>query len=124
MANTTWIRTANHRQDHPSLEMNAMKTTLLILCLFTAAAALGQSSLSAASMTPSFQVADHPGRAAQQPATQEQSLLANNSITTAQGQMPLWEAIPEKHAAPLGDQARLLKKEHDTAKQSHVVWVN
>jgi hypothetical protein len=102
-----------------------MKTTLLVFGLFTAVAAFGQSSLSASSMTPSFQVAEHPGHASLQPMTQEQSLLSANSVTIGHGEMPLWEAMPEHRAAPLGDQARLLKKEHDAdKKKSHCVWVN
>jgi len=102
-----------------------MKTTLLVLCLFTAVAAFGQASLSASSMGPTFQVAEHPGHASLQSMTQEQSLLSANSVTIGHGEMPLWEAMPEHHAAPIGEQARLLKKEHDAEKKkSHCIWVN
>ncbi len=101
-----------------------MKITVLAFCLFCTVAALGQSSLSGASMAPSFQVPDHPGRASQQPAPQEQNLLGNSSLTAAHGEMPLWEAIPERHVVPLGDQARILRKEHEAVKQARFVWVN
>ncbi len=101
-----------------------MKITLFALCLFCAVSALGQSSIGPSSMAPSFQVADHPGRASQQPATPEQSLLGNNAVTVGHGEMPLWEGVPESHPAPIGEQARALKKEHDAVKKSHCVWVN
>jgi hypothetical protein len=101
-----------------------MKITLLAVCIFCAVTALGQSSVGGSSMASSFQVADHPAHASQQPAATEQSLLGNNSVTSAHGEMPLWEAVPERHSAPLGDQARVLKKEHATVKQSRFVWVN
>ena len=101
-----------------------MKITLLAVCVFCAVTAFGQASIGGSSMAPSFQVPDHPAHASQQAITQEQSLLGTSTVTVGHGEMPLWEAMPESHPAPLGDQARALKKEHTTVKQSLFVWVN
>ena len=42
----------------------------------------------------------------------------------AQGEMPLWEAVPERREIPLGDAARELKKEHANVKKARKVWEN
>jgi len=98
-----------------------MKITLLVVPLFCAVAALGQSSISGSPMAASFQVPQHPERASAQPIAQEQNLLGTGSLSSAHGEMPLWEAMPETKLVPLGDIARRLRKEHATAKKAHVV---
>jgi hypothetical protein len=103
-----------------------MKTTLFVLCLICATAALGQSvGASSISNQPQMvQFYSHPEHAAQLPMAQEQSLLIPSAYTHARGERPLWEFAPAWLDVPLGDTARLLRKEHAAAKKSDTVWVN
>jgi hypothetical protein len=101
-----------------------MKTGLLVLCLLFTSTAFAQASLGSAAMSSQVQFAVHDERATQLPLAQEQSLLANSSYFFAQGERPLWEVQPLSHAVPLGDVARMLKKEHETAKKAEIVWNN
>jgi hypothetical protein len=101
-----------------------MKTGLLVLCLLCASTAFAQASLGSAAMSSQVQFAVHDERATQLPLAQEQSLLANSSYFFALGERPLWEVQPLSHAVPLGDVARMLKKEHETAKKAEIVWNN
>lgn len=103
-----------------------MKTTVFVLCLLCATAALGQGvGSSALSNQPQIiEFSSHPQRAAQLPMASEQNLLITSPFTHARGDRPLWEAMPEPYVAPLGDVARFLKKEHALAKKSEVVWEN
>jgi len=56
---------------------------------------------------------------------QAQSLFVGSGlVTVAQGEMPLWEAVPERQEIPLGDAARRERKEHATAKKARKVWEN
>ena len=98
-----------------------MKTTICVLCLLCAASAFGQSVVSIAPNAPSFQIADHPARAISQSMPIEQNLLGINSLTSAHGEMPLWEAPSMSHEVPLGDSARALKKEHASARKALLV---
>jgi len=98
-----------------------MKTTILLLCLLCATAAFGQYAVGYAPMQSTFHIPDHPTRAFAQPMLLEQNLLGINSFTSAQGEMPLWEAPFQSHEVPLGDVARALRKEHATAKKARLV---
>jgi hypothetical protein len=109
------------------LEINAMKTSLFVLCLFCATAALGQalggSTLS--SQPQVFQVPSHPEHASRQPMAQQRDLLEESGSAYARGERALWEVAPVPHTMlPLGDAARTLRKEHTTAKKADVVWEN
>jgi len=42
----------------------------------------------------------------------------------AHGVRPLWEVATPAYVVPLGDSARMLKKEHLDAKKAVVVWTN
>jgi hypothetical protein len=100
-----------------------MKTTLFVLCLLCATAALGQS-VGGSVLSNEVQVLrlpDHSQHAAQQPMAQEQNLRENFSYTYAQGERPLWELAPVSHEVPLGDVARMLRKEHFAAKKADFV---
>src|SRR5271169_1897514 len=99
--------------------MNAMKTTLFVLCLLCATAALGQSIGGVMSADPQiFRPPDHAQRASSQGMATEQNLRENVAYTSAQGERPLWEVMPAKHEVPLGDVARALRKEHFAAKKA------
>jgi len=100
-----------------------MRATILLFCLLCAAAAFGQLGQYGGGYTPiqsSFHIPDSSIRALSQPMSVEQNLLGNNALTSAQGEMPLWEA-PQPHEVPLGDIARALRKEHATAKKARLV---
>jgi hypothetical protein len=100
-----------------------MKTGLLVLCLLCASTALAQASGSA-QLSNELQFSTHDERATQLPMAQEQNLLANSSYSYVQGERPLWEVQPLSHTVPLGDVARALKKEHETAKKADIFWNN
>jgi hypothetical protein len=53
-----------------------------------------------------------------------QDLLGRFAYVYARGERPLWEVAPVSQAVPLGDVARMLRKEHATAKKADVVWEN
>jgi hypothetical protein len=101
-----------------------MKTGLLILSLLCATSALAQSSSGSANLSNELQFSTHNERATQLPMAQEQNLLANSSYSFAQGERPLWEVQPLSHSVPLGDVARRMKKEHETAKKADIIWNN
>jgi hypothetical protein len=101
-----------------------MKTTLFALCFLFATAAFGQSAAVLSNEVQVLELPSHPRSAYQQPPASEQSLLERSSYTIAQGERPLWEVAPPPNVTTLGDIARMLKKEHDSAKKAEVVWVN
>ena len=99
-----------------------MKTTLFVLCLLCATAALGQTAGGVLSADPQvFRSPDHAQRASQQLMAPEQNIRENSAYTYAQGERPLWEVMPVKHEVPLGDVARMLRKEHLAAKKADFV---
>jgi hypothetical protein len=98
-----------------------MKTTLIVLCVFCAAAAFGQSTSGTAvlSNVPQMvQFTSNPQHASHQSLAETQSLLSSNGYSYAQGERPLWEMMPEKHETPLGDVARAFRQEHMTARKA------
>jgi hypothetical protein len=105
-------------------EMNKMKTTLFALCCLCGTAALGQSiggSVGSASMSSTIQMTSHQQRAAQTPMALEQSLFDHSGYFIVEGERPLWEVQPLSPKVPLGDIARALRKEHETAKKADFV---
>lgn len=101
-----------------------MKTTLFAFCFLCATAAFGQSASVLSNEVQVIELPSHPRSATQQAPAIEHSLLERASYTWAQGERPLWEVAPPSHITPLGDIARMLKKEHDTAKKADIVWIN
>jgi hypothetical protein len=106
--------------------MNAMKSTFFMLCFLCTTAALGQSvgGPTLSSQPQVFQVPSHPEHAFPQSMAQQQSLLERSGSVYARGERPLWEVAPVSRVVPLGDVARILRKEHATAKKADVVWEN
>ena len=98
-----------------------MKTTILILCVLCATAALGQTAGSVSSQAQPTQISDHPQHASQHDLACEQSLLNTNAYTYAKGERPLWEFGPLTEPKPLGDIARAYRQQHATAKKAAVV---
>jgi len=104
-----------------------MKTGLFVLCFLLTTAAFGQSVLTGSPMNADAQpvpFTSHPQRAVQTPMAMEQSVMENSSVHYAQGLRPLWEVAPVSNEIPLGDAARALKKEHESAKKAKFVWNN
>jgi hypothetical protein len=99
-----------------------MKTAVFAFCFLGATAALGQS-FSGAQMTSVLQFNNHAERASQQSMAREQNLLESSNYFFAQGERPLWEVQPlsQTRPVPLGDIARMLRKEHEASKKADVV---
>jgi hypothetical protein len=100
-----------------------MKTAVFAFCFLGATAALGQS-FGSAPMSNVVQFNNHAERATQQSLAHEQSLLENSNYFFAQGERPLWEVQPrsQSHPVPLGDIARMLRKEHEATKKADIVF--
>jgi hypothetical protein len=104
-----------------------MKTTLFVLCLFGATTAFGQavgvgSALSSQPVITEF--VSHPEHAGSHAMGQEQNLREQAGYVYAQGERPLWDVVRASRALPLGDAARVLRKEHASAKKAQIVWEN
>ena len=98
-----------------------MKMTILLFCLLCATAAFGQYySVGTAPIQSTYNPPSHPNHAFSQPMSVEQNLLGVNSLTSAQGEMPLWEAPAMSREVPLGDVARELRKQHAVAKKARL----
>jgi hypothetical protein len=103
-----------------------MKTTCLLCCLFFASLTWGQAAAGAATLSSEpvpVQVPSHPQHASAAPMSQEHSLVAS-TYSSATGERPLWELAPPSHPTPLGDTARTLRKQHETAKKAVFVREN
>jgi hypothetical protein len=106
-----------------------MKTALLIASFLCTTTALAQSIggfIGGPSMTDTVQMLSHEQHASAHPMAQEQSLLeGSGSVYIAHGELPLWEvAPPDPPYIPLGDTARLLKKQHESVKKAQFVYEN
>ena len=96
------------------------KATLIALCLLFATAAFGQSAAgSVLTAEPQvFRPPDHSQRAAQMPMGQPQTLLESNNVFFVEGERPLWEVQPVKREVPLGDVARMYRRDHELVKKA------
>jgi hypothetical protein len=105
-----------------------MKTLLFTLCLLLTTVAFGQSAGSISNQPQVREVPSHTLHAAPQPMAREASLLVASRNVSAQGEKPLWEAVGSTEPArvpdamPLGDVARLLRRQHATAQKATVVF--
>ncbi|HLX83472.1 MAG TPA: hypothetical protein VKR59_06220 [Terriglobales bacterium] len=103
-----------------------MKKTLFVLVLLSATGAFAQSfggigSLNSQQNIP--YVASHPAHASYAPMASEQSVLGTAGVSLAQGERPFSD-FPQPAEVSLGAAARELKKQHEPAKKSAIVWVN
>ena len=105
-----------------------MKTTLLVLSfLCFAGAAFGQASVGGVGLSAEPVVYDfrsHAGHAAQQDMGRHQDIMGQYNNVQAHGVRPLWEVATPAYVVPLGDSARMLRKEHMAAKKAEIVWNN
>jgi hypothetical protein len=99
-----------------------MKTTVFALCFLCATGALGQSVGNVLSNEPQvIEPVSHPQHASQHPMATEQNLLETSGFTYEKGERPLWEFATVSTPVPLGDTARMFRKEHATAKKAQLV---
>jgi hypothetical protein len=103
--------------------INAMKITLIVLCLFCATAAFGQVAVGAIpSQAQPLRMVDHPEHASQHDLAEPQNILHDGGYSYAKGERPLWEFGPMTEPVPLGDVARAYRQEHALAKKAEVVF--
>ena len=101
-----------------------MKAAIVLACLFCATAAFGQVGGLLSNEVRPLQLASHTQRAKPQAMSLEQNLRITSSYTAAHGERPLWEFASLTPEVPLGDVARELRKEHETAKKAVKAWTN
>jgi uncharacterized MAPEG superfamily protein len=104
-----------------------MKIAFLAFALLCATAAFGQTGQSASALSNQaqpLQMQDHPEHASQRAMASEQSLFNSSETVMAHGERPLWEVAEPKAETPLGDSARMLRKEHAGVKKAKCVWHN
>jgi hypothetical protein len=103
-----------------------MKKILFVLCLALTTAAVAQNNLGANTVNPqvqSYNFSSHPQHAAYAAMSQEQSILASTSYSSAQGERPASD-FPQPEDVSLGIAARELRDQHVAVKKSHVIWIN
>jgi hypothetical protein len=105
-----------------------MKVTLCALVLvFLAGAAFGQSGIATSGLSAEpvvYEFQSHAARASQTEMGQHQEIMEHFTNVSAHGVRPLWEVAKPAYVVPLGDSARMLRKEHMFAKKAEIVWNN
>ncbi len=104
--------------------VKTMKTTLLMLTILAASVAFGQSAGSLSSVPQVIHMTEHPMHAEVTAMASERPLVGGgpDTYTVAQGERPLWEFGPfSDPERPLGDVARDLRKEKQTAKKAEII---
>jgi hypothetical protein len=104
-----------------------MKTLMFVLCFLCASVAWGQAAVGASALSAEPQMTQfysHPKHAEQVGMGTEQRVLERSSSISAHGLLPLWEVAQVKESVPLGDIARALRQEHETAKKAVKVVTN
>jgi hypothetical protein len=100
-----------------------MKNTLLVVMIvFAGSACFGQAAPSVSSQPQIIQMASHSLHADQHAMASEQSLVGGGTYSYARGERPLWEFGPVSEPVPLGDVARAVRKEKQTAKKAEFVF--
>jgi hypothetical protein len=101
-----------------------MKKTLFVLVLVSATGAFAQSGVGSLNSQLNIPyVASHPAHASYAAMASEQSVLGTAGVSLAQGERPFSD-FPQPAEISLGAAARELKKQHEPAKKSAIVWVN
>lgn len=98
--------------------------SLVAAVVFCSAGAFGQSIGGGGGAAQMLVMTGNPQQATQAPMAPEQNLLERSASTSARGERPLWELMPEPHVISLGDLARELRKEHANDKKAAIVWTN
>jgi hypothetical protein len=96
---------------------------VLVIWVFYAAAAVGQTMGAVLSGQPQMLVIpDHPQHASQTGMGQEQCILERSQSVFAQGERPLWELMPPESFVSIADVARAYREEHAKAKKAVISW--
>jgi hypothetical protein len=104
-----------------------MKTTLCVLFLLFTTAAFGQAAGNTWALDSQPQVVhipSHEQTATQQPMGQELNLLGSSQYLSAHGERPLWEVAQKRVEVSLGEVARNLRKQHESAKKADKCYEN
>ena len=104
----------------------SMKTTLLALalCFLGASFAHGQATSVLYAEPREYDVPSHPKQASRQPLATKQDLREGSDVVSDRGLRPLWEVAPKVVVVPLGDVARMLRKQHEMAPKADIIWEN
>ena len=100
---------------------------LSVVCAFCGTGAMAQigGSIVSAPTTSPFVIQGHMQRASQTALATSQNLIGHFSTSASKGERPLWEVMPAPAPeVPLGDMARIIRKDHETAKKASVSWTN
>ena len=97
---------------------------LFVVCCLCAVGANAQVSGAMNSQAHALVMSGNPQHASHSAMSQEHSLMERSGMVSAHGNRPLWEFMPEATVVPLGDSARVLRKEHVGAKKAVRVWSN
>ena len=103
-----------------------MKKILFVLCLLSTAAAFAQNNIGANSLsnqTQVYQFQSHTEHAGYVPMSQERSVLAAASYTSAQGERRASD-FPQAEGVSLGAFAREFRQQHAHVRKARVVWIN
>jgi hypothetical protein len=103
-------------------ELETMKLTFVLLCLLCASAAFGQAVLAPPSYNQPLVMVDHPQHASQHELAQPQDLFEHSGYTYAKGELPLSDFVHPSEPEPLGDIARVYRKEHASVKKAEFVF--
>jgi hypothetical protein len=105
-----------------------MKITLCVVSfLCFAGAAFGQASVGGVGLSAQpvvYEFQSHAEHAAQAEMGRTQDIMGKFTSVQAHGVRPLWEFATAASVVPLGDSARMLRKEHLDAKKAEIVWNN
>jgi hypothetical protein len=104
-----------------TLRLTLLITTMFVLCVLSTTPSFAQSvtgSYVLESQPQIIHVPSHAEHASPQPMAQEQNLYVQTTSAVAHGERPLWEFEHPAETMPLGDVARLLRKQHETAKKA------
>lgn len=102
-----------------------MKTVIFAICFLVCVnAAFGQAVGVLSNEVQVIQPLTHPQHASPRMMGVEQNLLISSGYVSAKGERPLWEFASLTPSQPLGDTARMFRKEHATVKRAKKVWEN
>jgi hypothetical protein len=105
-----------------------MKIALCVLGFFVlAGVAFGQSSIGGSGLSAEpvvYDFASHQAHAQQQGMGITQDIMEQSLNVQAHGVRPLWEVHVPSFTVPLGDSARIIRKDHMSAKKAEIVWNN
>jgi hypothetical protein len=102
-----------------------MRTALFVCLLLCATAAFCQSGATIPNEIVPIQIFGHPEHASHMDMAKPQVVLQDSSFYHEKGDRPLWE-FPAMHRTEisLGEVARRVRRQQETARKSETVWVN